>query len=136
MTRAAAALCGLCALLHGCGDTGSPDDARARARLEGRWTYEFRDTHERPVVGTLTLAPSGVFSGTEQRQGEAEEASSGEWFVTAGLFKLKTTRSQGRPLGSFQMLFFTCRLVVLERSVFDCLDQRAGITYRFRRVAA
>lgn len=134
--RVGAALCGLCVVLHGCGGAGSPEDARARTRLEGRWSYEFRDAGTRPVVGTLTLAPSGVFSGTEQREGEGEEVSSGEWFVTDGLFKLKTTRSQGRPLGSFQMLFFTCRLVALEPAGFDCLDQRAGISYRFRRVGA
>ena len=121
------------ALLSACGLPDSPQDAERKALLAGAWSYEFRDVHERPVTGTLTLTKAGIFSGTEQREGESVEDSSGEWFVTDGLLKIKTMRSNGQRLGSWQMLFFTCKLTRLEATVFECLDEPAQRSYRFRR---
>ncbi|MBN9409662.1 MAG: hypothetical protein J0H69_10980 [Burkholderiales bacterium] len=124
------------AALAACGVQDSPADAAHKRQLEGAWRYESRDAVGQPIEGTLRLGVTGVFSGTERVASNPEEQYSGEWFVTAGLFKLKTTRSGGERLGTAQTGFFTCALLAVEADAFACDHTLGGRTYRFVRLSA
>lgn len=121
--------------LAGCGPQGAPADAAHKAALQGQWRYESQDGAGVPLAGTLHLGANGLFSGTERRAGSPDEGYSGEWFVTAGLFKLKTTRSGGQRLGTAQTGLFTCALQEVRAHAFNCRHASDGRAYRFERLA-
>ncbi|MBP7565072.1 MAG: hypothetical protein KA795_03605 [Burkholderiaceae bacterium] len=128
-------VCVLAIGLAGCGLQDAPADAAHKAALQGQWRYESQDGAGVPLAGTLHLGAKGLFSGTERRAGSPDEGYSGEWFVTDGLFKLKTTRSGGQRLGTAQTGLFTCALQEVRARVFDCRHASDGRAYRFERLA-
>ena len=83
-------------------------------------------------------ADNGTFTVREKIYGvenPPEERSSGEWYVTEGLLKLKMNEVDGRRLGTLETLYFTCKLGAVSKSEFTCADEIGKRTFLYRRVA-
>ena len=130
---------GALAPLVGCHDPKAAKDAEMKERLEGTWTYAFRDVYERNASGVLTLKADGKFVSNLTIDHEATrvmERTEGEWYVTDGLYKQKATELEGRKLGTLQTLFFTCRISQLEGKSFTCTDDVGNHSFIYRRTAS
>jgi hypothetical protein len=126
-------------LLWGCDVPASREDSELKTALAGTWSYEFKDVHERAIKGVVDLGERGTFTVREKTYGvenPPEEKSSGEWHVTEGLLKLKTNQIDGRPLGTVQTLYFTCKVGSISKSEFTCIDQITKKMFNYRRVAS
>ncbi|MDB5929171.1 MAG: hypothetical protein JWR60_878 [Polaromonas sp.] len=123
--------------LCGCDMLVSSEDAKLKASLTGSWAYESKGTQGRSLRGLLEQAENGTFTLTEKLYGvetPMAQKSAGEWHITQGLHKLRTTQIDGRRLGTSQMLYATCRIGEVTKFGFFCNDQIAKVTYLYNRV--
>jgi hypothetical protein len=117
----------------GCDALSSSDDIAAKTALSGIWYVEFRDPSERSIKYLVDLTQPDTFTAKQRIEGDqAEESSSGRWYVTERLFKLHTNEIAGKKLGTLESSYLTCKLSQVGENEFVCEigDNRLKLTFR------
>lgn len=125
--------------LLGCSDQVDEQDALAKKKLSGTWyttsmDTEFESTRHSLVrvrdEGRFESRSLVIFKDGRRR----DETTSGEWFVTTGLFKrLHKTRGD-KQLSATRYLYETCRIATLIETHLDCVYDVAKEHNNYERV--
>jgi hypothetical protein len=126
-------------LLAGCEDLAAESDKATKKLVVGHWLVEADDSHDGSMVREhvvhtedgkfalerMIIAKDGLIS---------RETEGGSWFITAGLYKMRTETVAGKPLGNAHFLYSTCRIETLSESEIVCKNDVNQWLKKQRRV--
>ena len=127
--------------LLGCVDKVDQQDALTRVKLSGVWYATWMDTDFESTRHSLVrVREDGKFDArslTVFKDGRRkDETTSGEWFVTAGLFKRLHKVRDDAPLSAMRYHYETCRIATLIDMHLDCVYDVANSQNSYERVHA
>lgn len=126
-------------VLLGCEQLASDQDREAKAKVVGHWLREVDSEHDAVLMREhIVHTADGKFvlermvaskDGTVTREHE-----SGVWFVTAGLYKMRTEYIGREHLPPTQQLYSTCTIQSLSTEAIVCINEVDKWTKHQRRV--
>lgn len=127
-------------VLAGCNALESEQDKKVKAKLIGTWLSEYRTNHEEEVREVVSILVDGQFrmerviangGGSPSR-----EMRVGSWYLTDGLYKLRTEEIDDKKLSSRDYFYFTCKIESLDETQLLCKNNALRFEHRQTRVPA
>ena len=128
-----------CCLFVGCDSLEDESDKKAKALLVGSWYVEHSEGGTHLLQAFTTHRADGSFaSKSKERLSDRpvlQVLESGSWYVTGGLYKLRSEYIDGRGLPAGDWTYFTCRITSIDEKSMTCIDDRKKITLKHVKVA-
>jgi hypothetical protein len=136
----ARASCVLALLLQGCDDPTAVRDNELKATLIGHWLREAdSELNGMMIRERISHSPDGKFVveriKIDSTGAATREEESGSWFVTAGLYKMRTEFVGRKQLNTAEQLYSTCTIQKLSTEELVCVNYVDKWTKNQRRIA-